>query len=228
MDLSTTIEWQFFTVDIHLSGSIVADAEPDPGILSWSGSAWYHVSAEDYDDEDYPELDQPPRWEAAVTKGYALSLRDQDEDFAHWKVLAMHGVVVDPYLASSSIPRELDGISADYGSLARILSGNELHPDLLDMIEGAGSRAILIDRVGMAPAWRRLGGVGRLLISRILRMFTTVDTAVVATIPFTIDLYENANVPATLTNIPASTRNSAACEERGNHSDFASTRARSG
>lgn len=202
MDLSTTVDWKLFTVDITLSGSIAAGAEPDPGILSWSGSAWHHMSAEDYDDEDYPEPGRPPRWEAAITKGYALSLRHLDDDFAQWEVLTMHGVLTDPFLASGSIPSELDALSADYDSLARIFSGNDLHPDLLEMIEGAGSRAILIDRVRLAPAWRGLGGVGRLLISRILRMVTTVDTAVVATIPFPIDLYEECDDPGDIDNHP--------------------------
>ncbi|MEU1983278.1 hypothetical protein [Nocardia sp. NPDC019395] len=202
MDLSSRIDWQFFTVDIELSGSIVADAEPDPGILMCSGSAWYHVSAEDYDEEDYPEPEQAPQWDAAVAKGYAFSLRNQDDDFAQWQVLTMCGVIVDPYLASGSIPDELDGMSADYGSLARLFSGNELHPDLLDMIEGAGTRAILIDRANLAVAWRGFGGVGRLLISRILRMVSTFDTAVVATIPFPIDLYKECESPGDIDQHP--------------------------
>lgn len=95
MDLSSNIDWQLFTVDSDLSGSIVVGAEPDPGVLMWSGSAWYHVSAEDYDEEDYPEPDRAPWWDAAVEKGYAFSLRNQDEDFAQWQVLTMDGVIVD-------------------------------------------------------------------------------------------------------------------------------------
>ncbi|MEV5837646.1 hypothetical protein [Nocardia sp. NPDC052112] len=55
MELSTGIDWQNFTVDITMNGTIVANAEPDPGVLSWSGSAWYHVSSEDYAAEDYPD-----------------------------------------------------------------------------------------------------------------------------------------------------------------------------
>lgn len=202
MDLSSDMDWQLFTVDSHLSGSIVADAEPDPGVLMWSGSAWYHVSAEDYDEEDYPEPDRAPRWDAAVEKGYALSLRNQDEDFAQWQVLTMEGVIIDLYTASTSIPDELDGMSADFGSLARIFIDNEFHPDLLETIEGFGSRAILIDRVHLAAAWRGLGGVGRLLISRILRMVNTLDAAVVATIPFPIDLYTECEDPGAIRRHP--------------------------
>jgi hypothetical protein len=194
MDRST-IDWQSFTVEVELSGSIVAGAEPDPGVLGWSGSAQYLVGAEDYDEPDYPQPGSAPVWGAAITKGRALSLRHQDEDCAYWTVLQMSGVVVDPYLAASSITDELDGMSADYGALSAIFSGNELHPDLLEMVEGIGTRAVLIDRVNIAPAWRGLGGVGRVLISRILRLFTTTDTAVVATIPFPIDLFQECASP---------------------------------
>ncbi|WP_457844692.1 hypothetical protein [Nocardia gipuzkoensis] len=194
MDMNQ-IDWQLFTVDVDLSvGSIVAGADPDPGIISWSGSAEYLVGAEEYDEKDYPEPGSAPRWEAAVADGRALSLRQQDDDFARWTVLQMSGVMVDLFMTTSSIPNELDGMSADHGALAAIFDGNELHPDLLQMVEGIGSRAILIDRARVAPAWRGHGGVGRLLISRILRLITA-DASVVATIPFPIDLFQEGPYP---------------------------------
>jgi hypothetical protein len=148
----STINWELFTVGIELSGSVVAGAEPDPGILQWSGSAQYAVSAEDYDEQDRRQADGTVQWDTAIAAGRALSLRDQDEDFAHWTVLLMNGVVVDQYMATCSIPDALDTMTADYGALAAVFQGNDLHPDLLEMVEGIGGRVVLIDRVRLAPA----------------------------------------------------------------------------
>ncbi|WP_063002618.1 N-acetyltransferase [Nocardia mikamii] len=194
MDLNT-IDWSMFTVDVDLSASIVGNADTDPGIHTWWGSARYLVGAEAYDDEDRSDTDSSPRWNAAIDKGFALSIDgDHDEDYAQWTVLSMNGVIVDKYLMTHSIPNELDGMSADYGSMATIFRGNDFHPDLLEMIEGFGGRTILIDRAAIAPAWRGQGGIGRLLISRILRLITA-DVAVVATIPFPINLYRECPEP---------------------------------
>ncbi|WP_410583766.1 hypothetical protein [Amycolatopsis sp. lyj-108] len=45
-----------------------------------------------------------------------------------------------------------------------------LQNGLEDQIQSLGSHVVIIDRVRLAPAWRGLGGVGRLLTARLLRI----------------------------------------------------------
>ncbi|MFF0546712.1 MULTISPECIES: hypothetical protein [Nocardia] len=185
------VSWALFSVDVELNGSIVR-ADSDPGVIQWSGSARYTVGAEDYDEQDFPEGEDAPRWDTAIAKGRALSLHEQQQDYACWSVLQMSGVLVDLGTLVGDVVEQLDSISADYEAFSPVFAGNELHPDLLEMVEGFGNRVVLIDRVNLAPAWRGAGGVGRVLISRILGLFTSTDTGVVATIPYPIVLFDES------------------------------------
>lgn len=56
-----------------------------------------------------------------------------------------------------------------------------LHGDLEDYLVN-GTHVAIIDRAGIASAWRGLGGVGRLLIGRMLRWVTS-QASLVATHP---------------------------------------------
>ncbi|WP_410874725.1 hypothetical protein [Nocardia sp. A7] len=186
------VHWESFSVDVELKGSIVR-ADSDPGVIVWSGSAHYMAGVEDYDEQDFSDGNDVPRWDAAIEKGRALFLREEDEDLARWSVLQMSGVLVDLVTTIGSVVDQLDSMSADYEAFSPVFADNELHPDLLEVVEGVGNRAVLIDRVNLAPAWRGAGGVGRVLISRILGLFTSTDAGVVATIPYPIDLFDECD-----------------------------------
>ncbi len=91
----------------------------------------------------------------------------------------------------------LDARSADYAEFT-VLFGHErthygallLSSDLEDQLRSVGDhQVVIIDRAEMAPTWRGLGGVGRLLISRLL-MWIAAAPRVVAVYPFPIDLDE--------------------------------------
>ncbi|WP_152546698.1 hypothetical protein [Amycolatopsis orientalis] len=59
--------------------------------------------------------------------------------------------------------------------------------DALDARSEDYAKVVIIDRVQLAPAWRGLGGVGRLLTARLLRWVCN-DPRLVAVLPFPIDL----------------------------------------
>ncbi len=190
MTPSGPIDWTCFAVHFEISGPVICDHR-DPGILHWSGNANYTMA-----------IDGGADWRP--DEGTALSVAridDGPDPSAEWTVLRMHGLMVDPLLVEGSIRRLLDEISEDYDHFSVLFGHNDFHPDLMETIEGVlGSRAVLIDRVHMAPAWRGRGGVGRLLISRILRLFAD-DAKVVATNPFPIDLFDKCE-PGGVTKHP--------------------------
>ncbi|WP_062993794.1 hypothetical protein [Nocardia anaemiae] len=173
------VDWTCFSIHTEISGPVVGDYR-DPGMLPWSGHAIYTVTGGSGTDPQHSDQ----------ALGLSVSRTDDEgEPRSEWTVLTMHGLIVDPFIVEDSILRLLDELSADYDHFRVLFDGNDFHPELMDMIDGGlGSRAVLIDRARVAPAWRGMGGVGRLLISRILRLFA--DTAgVVATNPFPIDLF---------------------------------------
>ncbi|MFE3195859.1 hypothetical protein ACFXHA_43150 [Nocardia sp. NPDC059240] len=185
------IDWTSFNLNMDIGGPVVGDYS-DPGMLHWSGQATYTVAVADGTDWR-PDQDQ------------ALSvarIEDGEDLYSEWTVLTMGGLIVDPRSVEARIPRLLNEISEDYDHFGVLFDGTDFHPDLMDHIDGVfGSRAVLIDRVHMAPAWRGHGGVGRLLISRILRLFAA-DAKVVATNPFPIVLFTERDGHARLTAHP--------------------------
>ncbi|MFD4461748.1 hypothetical protein [Nocardia sp. NPDC058480] len=184
------IGWASFDVNVNISAPVVGDYV-DPGLMHWTGTATYAVSS----DGDSPADDVP--------LGLSVVHTDERGDREkRWTVLTMHGLLVDPYIVESRIDDLLDGMSQDYAHFAPLFGGdNQFHPDLAEIIEGMHSAAVLIDRVYMAEMWRGRGGVGRLLISRILRLFAE-SVGVVATHPFPIELLRERDDRTGLTEHP--------------------------
>lgn len=161
--------------------------ETDPATHDWWASAWLHRYLED-------EVELGDGWEPdAVGKGFALSTSPLDGG-ERWKILDMSGLTIDTWRCSD--PAEvLDARSADYARFMGLFDPDdpqELHPDLQEVVDGGvGSfRVVIVDRVRLASAWRGLGGVGRLLIGRLLPLVTE-NSLVVATQPFPIDISRN-------------------------------------
>ncbi|MFF3271717.1 hypothetical protein ACFYWU_12400 [Streptomyces chrestomyceticus] len=162
--------------------SLVAiGAEDDPATLEWEWSAVLPLWEPD-DEEAVADNEQ------LLAPGISLSQRSTDADQTELTVFAMSGLTLDLWRISR-IYDSLDSRSADYEHFARLFdrSGDlGLHPDLGDCLV-TGTHVVLIDRAAIAPAWRGLGGVGRLLIARLLR-WATGSTALVATHPYPIDI----------------------------------------
>ncbi|MDK0520558.1 hypothetical protein [Streptomyces sp. ML-6] len=103
-------------------------------------------------------------------------------------ILSMSGLTVDLWRVGS-IYVSLDARDADYAHFMPLFEeAGEigLHPDLEEGLV-SGDQIVIIDRVRIAPAWRGLGGVGRLLIGRLLR-WVAGQAALVATHPYPIDI----------------------------------------
>ncbi|MFE1591737.1 hypothetical protein [Nocardia sp. NPDC058705] len=184
------IDWASFDVNVNISAPVVGHYN-DPGLMQWTGTATYTVSSVD----DIPADDAPLGLSVVHTD-------ERGEPEKRWTVLRMHGLLVDPYIVESGIVDLLDGLSQDYSHFALLFGGdNRFHPDLDEIIEGVNSAAVLIDRVYMAETWRGRGGVGRLLISRILRLFAE-SAGVVATHPFPIELLKERDDQTGLTEHP--------------------------
>jgi len=87
----------------------------------------------------------------------------------------------------------LDARSEDYAKFIPLFGSRDqfgfvrLRDDLDDQSESIGTHVVIIDRAQLAPAWRGLGGVGRLLTARLLRWVCT-DPRLVTVLPFPIDL----------------------------------------
>ncbi|MBE8516422.1 hypothetical protein ILP97_02635 [Amycolatopsis sp. H6(2020)] len=87
----------------------------------------------------------------------------------------------------------LDARSEDYAKFIPLFGGCDqfgfvtLQDDLEDQVESLGTHVVIVDRVQLAPAWRGLGGIGRLLTARLLRWVCN-DPRLVAVLPFPINL----------------------------------------
>ncbi|MFC9406031.1 hypothetical protein ACFRAA_10075 [[Kitasatospora] papulosa] len=163
------------------SASLVAmDADDDPATLEWSCKAVLPVW-EPMDDEEVTE------GERLLSPDVSLS-RSQRDDGEELTIFRMSGLTLDLWRIHR-IYDSLDSRSSDYEHFARLFDSSGdmgLHAEFEECLIG-GTHVVLIDRARLAPAWRGLGGVGRLLIGRLLR-WTTDSAALVATHPFPIDI----------------------------------------
>ncbi|MEV6727651.1 hypothetical protein [Streptomyces sp. NPDC051364] len=159
---------------------VATDAHDDPAVLEWSCRAVLPLWDPD-DDEAAAENSR------LLTPG--VSLADKNEgDGRELTILAMSGITLDLWHIGR-IYDSLDSRDADYEHFAPLFNKSGdlgLHPDLEECLVN-GAHVVIIDRARIAPAWRGLGGVGRLLISRLLR-WVAGRAAIVATHPYPIDI----------------------------------------
>ncbi|MFG2533588.1 hypothetical protein [Streptomyces sp. NPDC048516] len=163
------------------SASLVAsDAHDDPATLEWHCRTVLPLW--EPDDEE-TEADNARLLAPGVS--LAQSSRGEDQELT---ILAMSGLTVDLWRVGS-IYASLDSRDADYAHFMPLFekAGDlGLHPDLEEGLV-SGDQIVIIDRVRIAPAWRGLGGVGRLLIGRLLRWVAS-QAVLVATHPYPIDI----------------------------------------
>lgn len=180
--LLAQLEW----VELHMKNhaNLVGDGETDPGTSDWWASATVRVLP----DED--EADGINPWHEI--EGTALSTKRLDEEALDVTIFEANGLTLDLQHVKN-IHVALDARSEDYARFIPLFGGRDqfgfvtLRDDLEDGVESLGSNVVIIDRVQLAPAWRGLGGVGRLLTARLLR-WVCADPRLVAVLPFPIDL----------------------------------------
>jgi hypothetical protein len=180
--LLTQLEW----VELHLNSqaNLVGSDESDPGAMEWWAGATVRVlPAED-------EADGIEPWYKA--EGATFSAKRLDEESTDVTIFEASGLTIDLQHVDD-VHDALDARSEDYAQFIPLFGGRDqfgfvtLRDDLEDQIESVGAHVVIIDRVRLAPAWRGLGGVGRLLTARLLRWVCT-DPRLVAVLPFPIDL----------------------------------------
>jgi hypothetical protein len=154
-------------VDVTLSAPVVEyDDYDDRGVAKWSGEAYIEVFA----DLDHP--DDSDEMAILARKDVALSRRPipgaaGSETLV---VATASGLIIDVD-AARNLTTVLDE-SADYAHFMPLFFDTgqlKVHEDFDELIEGFGTRVILLDRAQLAPAWRGRGGIGRLLTARMLQ-----------------------------------------------------------
>ncbi|WP_411109566.1 hypothetical protein [Streptomyces sp. c-19] len=163
------------------SASLVAsDAHDDPATLEWRCRAVLPLWEPD---DDEAEADNA----RLLTPGVSLAQSSRGER-QELTILAMSGLTLDLWRIGN-VYESLDSRDADYEHFAPLFdkSGDlGLHSDLEECLV-SGDQVVIVDRVRIAPAWRGLGGVGRLLIGHLLR-WVAGHAALVATHPYPIDI----------------------------------------
>ncbi|OXM59317.1 hypothetical protein CF165_48410 [Amycolatopsis vastitatis] len=173
-------------VELHLNSqaSLAGSDETDPGTSDW----WTKATVRVLPDED--EADGVEPW--YEVEGTALSTKRLDEESIDVTIFEANGLTIDLQHVED-VHDALDARSEDYAKFIPLFGGRDqfgfvtLRADLEDQIESLGTHVVIIDRVQLAPAWRGLGGVGRLLTARLLR-WVCADPRLVAVLPFPIDL----------------------------------------
>jgi hypothetical protein len=172
-------------VTVRLSAPVTEYSDyDDRAVAVWHGEADIYVDSEDVDD--------PAEAEAWALPGVALSRRVVDEGGTTQSLVlaSARGLVLD-LDADPDVRLALDE-SSDYAHFLPLFEhpgSLGVHQDFDELIDGAGTRVVLLDR---APAWRGGGGVGRLLTARMLRWLMS-DALLVITRPAP---FENDGGPA--------------------------------
>ncbi|MYR43618.1 hypothetical protein [Streptomyces sp. SID5910] len=163
------------------SASLIAsDAHDDPATLEWHCRAILPLWEPD---DDEAEADNT----RLLTPGVSLAQLFHGER-QELTIFTMSGLTLDLWRIGN-VYESLDSRDADYEHFAPLFdkSGDlGLHSDLEECLV-SGDQVVIIDRARIAPAWRGLGGVGRLLIGRLLR-WVAGHAALVATHPYPIDI----------------------------------------
>ncbi|ASU81707.1 hypothetical protein CDO52_01855 [Nocardiopsis gilva YIM 90087] len=185
-DLSKILLAGLPEVQLHQEGfaSLVGEDVTDSGTMEWRAWATLHL---DTDEDEENGLGQ-----SHLNDGVSLS--DMKSPGETITVLRADGLVIDLWRVRN-IFDALDARSQDMANFipmfdTRTRRPAQLAPKLDDMIEPLGNKVLIIDRVTLAPAWRGLGGVGRLLISRLIPWICG-DARLVAVCPYPVELTED-------------------------------------
>lgn len=181
---------QLEDVQLHVDGTsyLVGADLTDPGAMDWHARATLYALP----DNDRPGADPVLAWNDAA--GIALSsTKISDHDGLELTILRANGITIDLEQVEDVFDA-LDSRGQDEADFLPLFSGNrdgfgftELAAEIENSLEPGGNQVVILDRVRLAPAWRGFGGIGRLLIARILRWICD-DPRLVAVQPFPIDL----------------------------------------
>ncbi|MBV9024257.1 MAG: hypothetical protein JO362_10805 [Streptomycetaceae bacterium] len=162
---------------------VASDAGDDPATLEWTCRAVLPLC--ELSDEDDAAAN-----ERLLAPDVSLS-RTSGKELTELTIFSMSGLTLDLWRIHR-IRYSLAARNNDYAHFAPLFDASGdmgLHPALEDCLV-TGTHAVLIDQARIAPAWRGHGGVGRLLITRLLR-WVIGPAALVATRPFPTDLSQN-------------------------------------
>lgn len=172
-------------VEIQLTAhaALLGSDISDHGTMEWSGSAGVRVFEHDSDDDKQP-------WHSM--DGASFSVEHEEPDTSFHTIFRARGLKID-LQEVVDIFDALDARSAEYAEFipmfgeSKTFGSLDLDPDLEEVLEIPGREVVIIDHVELAPAWRGLGGVGRVLASRMFR-WASVDAYFYALKPFPIEL----------------------------------------
>lgn len=125
----------------------------------------------------------------------ALTRREDDDGVVELVVATCAGLTID--LGHAAEAAEVLDSFVDYAHFQPLLDPERpsgLAAEVEARCAGSGARLVLLDRVELAPAWRGMGGVGRLVVARLLRWLAT-DTRLVALQPFPTQFSGAGDVP---------------------------------
>lgn len=140
-------------------------------VAQWTGEGVLRVSA----------LDVEGVW---TRDDVAVTRREHDGGVVELVVGTCTGLSIDLGHAAEAV-EVLDSF-VDYAHFLPLLDpqrASGLADDVEEGRAGGGERLVLLDRVELAPAWRGMGGVGRLVVARLLG-WLAADTRLVALQPF--------------------------------------------
>ena len=151
-------------------------------VAQWTGDGVLRISA----------LDVDGVW---ARDDVALARREDDTGIVELVVATCTGLTIDLHHATDAA--EVLESFVGYAHFLPLLDAERAGGPAAEVEErwpGPGERLVLLDRVELAPAWRGMGGVGRLVIARLLRWLAT-DTRLVALQPFPTQFSGAGDVP---------------------------------
>lgn len=174
-------ELEFAKIEVTGRSDLIGTDETDPGTMDW----WARVTLTAFDQ-------QPDQIDWDAVDGAALGEAKEMPGEREFTIFEASGLRIDRE-AVGDVSEALDARSEDYAKFVPLFSETrsfgfvDLVGGLEDETEGASGEVLIIDRVRLAPAWRGLGGVGRLLTARVAR-WASSQPSLVAVHPFPIDL----------------------------------------
>ena len=151
-------------------------------VAQWTGEGVLRVSA----------LDVEGVW---TRDDVAVTRREHDGGVVELVVGTCTGLSIDLGHAAEAV-EVLDSF-VDYAHFLPLLDpqrASGLADDVEEGRAGGGERLVLLDRVELAPAWRGMGGVGRLVVARLLG-WLAADTRLVALQPFPTQFANAGDAP---------------------------------
>jgi hypothetical protein len=170
---SLLAELPYVQLEVSGTSALVGADESDPGSQDWFARVTATV-ASGPETSHWHHLD-----------GAALRTKDLDKATTEATIFEASGLTLDLYRTDDPFA-SLDARSQDYAHFLGLFDADGELTEDLDC--GAfGNSLVIIDRARLAPAWRGLGGVGRLLIGELLPWICS-SPQLVAVHPFPTDL----------------------------------------